>query len=290
MINFSLTKILSSAEVLKVGLCLYGEYVDNFNEVPIYCVGLFGQNVAIDYKNVVVARNHESLQGVNINAAYQKTARQSSSTGNGGFALLAIDGVVGDQQFSVENWETNSISQTKSEINPWWEVDLEEDTTIQKVAIYKQLDQNTDSLSDFTLTIFNAIGSIVGQVIIEQFMDEKKLEVPFNDVIGRKVKIQLNGNSPRVLSLAEVQVFGNVYNFDIPLGQIFRFTDEYINRLAIVQDYKSVDEESSLIQDLHFYKNEIYERMVLVSCPIIAHYSCPTFRAIFLIAVLFLDR
>lgn len=265
MIRFSLTKVLVSSEVLKVGICLYGEYVENFNDVPIYCLGLFAQNVAIDYKNVVVAQNHESLQGTNVNLAYQKKTRQSSTAMNGGFAVLAVDGIVGSQQFSAQNWESNSVTQTDSEINPWWEVDLGEDVVIRKVVIYKRLDHYSDDLSDFSVTLFHSDGSIVGQVIVGQTLDEKKVEIPFKDKSGRKFKIQLNGTESRVLSLAEVQVFGNVYNFDIPLGQIFRFTNDYVNRIAIVQDYSQGDKETCLIKDLSFYMNPNFESVVLVS-------------------------
>ena len=264
MIRFSLTKVLVS-EVLKVAICLYGEYVDDFSEVPIYCVGLFEQNVAMDYKNVVVAQNHESLQGTNLNLAYKKKARQSSTAMNGGFAVLAVDGIVGDQQFSAQIWESNSVTQTDSELNPWWEVDLEEDVVIQKVVLYKRLDHYSDDLSGFTATLIHSDGSIVEQVIVGQTSDEKKVEIPFNDASGRKVKIQLSGTESRVLSLAEVQVFGNVYNFDIPLGHIFRFTDDYVNRIAIVQDYSQGDKETCLIKDFSFHMNPNFEIMVMVS-------------------------
>ena len=265
MIRFSLTKVLVSSEILKVGICLYGEYVEDFSEVPIYCLGLFAQNVAIDYKNVVVAQNHESLQGTNLNLAYQKKARQSSPAVNGGFAVLAVDGIVGNQQFSAQNWESNSVTQTNSELNPWWEVDLEEDVVIQKVLIYKRLDHYSDDLSGFTATLFHSDGSIVEQVIVGQTSDEKKIEILFNDTTGRKVRIQLNGTESRILSLAEVQVFGNVYNFDIPLGQILRFSNDYVNRLAIVQDFSQVEKETCLISDLSFYMNPNFESMVTVS-------------------------
>ena len=265
MMRFSLSKVLVSSQVLKVGICLYGEYVNDFNDVPIYCVGLFKQNIAMGYKNVVVAQNHESLQGTNINLAYQKKARQSSTAMNGGFAVLAVDGIVGNQQLSAQNWESNSVTQTESELSPWWEVDLEEDFVIQKVLIYKRLDHYSDDLSGFTATLFHSDGSIVKQVIVGQTSDEKKVEIPFNDASGRKIKIQLNGAESRVLSLAEVQVFGNTYHFDVPLGQIFRFSNDYVNRLAIVQDYSQVDKETCLIKDLSFYMNPNFESMVTVS-------------------------
>lgn len=262
-IKFSVTKLSTSSEVPKVGLCFYREYENA--EAPIYCIGLFGQNIASGYSNVITARNHVSLHGSNVNVAYQKSASQSSTPLNGGFANLAVDGIVGNQRFSLEDWEINSVSQTNSTVNPWWEVDLEEDAIIRKVVIYKRLDYLSDDLSNFNLTIFDANDSIIytENDFLEYTMDEKKIEVFLDNVLGRKVRVSLNGAEPRVLSLSEVQVFGNIYNFDIPIGQIFRFSDDEINRLAIIQDYEIVETESCLIQNMTIYE---VDSVPLVSC------------------------
>lgn len=56
------------------------------------------------------------------------------------------------------------------------------------------------------------------------------------DLICFIVKISLNGNVARILSLAEVQVIGNTYEFDIPLGSLFNTPKREINHVAFIHD------------------------------------------------------
>jgi hypothetical protein len=50
------------------------------------------------------------------------------------------------------------------------------------------------------------------------------------------VSITLNGDVPRILSLAEFQVIGDADAFDVPIGDLFNTPKRDINRIAFIQD------------------------------------------------------
>ena len=76
----------------------------------------------------------------------------------------------------------------------------------------------------------------------------------FDDIIGRTLTIQLNGNYPRVLCLAEVQVYGSIYSFVAPIGVMLDLPAMNINHFSFLQDqsFDGLDSESSVIADIMF--------------------------------------
>lgn len=74
-----------------------------------------------------------------VNIALGKPARQSSNYMNNGIAdaSKAVDGNT-DSYFKFDN--SNSITHTKDELSPWWEVDLGEVVNIDKIVIWNRLD------------------------------------------------------------------------------------------------------------------------------------------------------
>ncbi len=132
------------------------------------------------------------------NLALSGTASQSSTDGEG-IAAKAIDGN-GDGAY-----ENGSVSLTTSEENPWWQVDLGANDTIGTIAIFNRTDDCCKAnLSNFTVSVINSENVVT---FTETFTTapDSSIMVDAGNVIGQRVKIQINGTAP--LALAEVQVF-----------------------------------------------------------------------------------
>jgi len=84
------------------------------------------------------------------NVASQGKASQSSTDG-GGDASRAIDGDTNG------NFDAASTTLTKSQDNPWWEIDLGTDTSIEEVAIWNRTDRGLSTrLTDFKILALDA--------------------------------------------------------------------------------------------------------------------------------------
>jgi len=227
-----------------IGICLYEEYDKMFAASVKYCFFLQRNNAA------------KELQGNAVNLALGKPARQSSVL-EPGDAKFAVDGNT-DPIFAMDAWQFNSVTHTKKEkeLNPWWEVDLGEERVIRRIVIYKRSDSYEDDLSDCTVTVQDASGSVTATEIFDG-VENKYVTFDF-EVIGQKVRIVLNGSSMRVLCLAEVQVFGSVFDFDVPIGELLNLPEMSINRVAFIQDRGNVeiDQESSIISAISFSEKE----------------------------------
>jgi hypothetical protein len=110
-------------------------------------------------------------------------------------------------------------------------VELGQPYIIREIVIYKRLDPYGDDLVDFSVFIYDANGTETS-MHIESTGVEPFISIKFNDIMGSSVKIQLNG-ADRILSLAEVQVYGSLKEFYVRVGQIIG--KRKINQLAIVQ-------------------------------------------------------
>ncbi|MEM6632597.1 MAG: PA14 domain-containing protein, partial [Bacteroidota bacterium] len=81
------------------------------------------------------------------NLALGRTARQSSTYGNG-VAALAVDGnLIGTSPWSADLQHTNNESQ------PWWEVDLAARSKIDSIRIYNRSDCCEERLKDFYVLV-----------------------------------------------------------------------------------------------------------------------------------------
>ena len=252
--------VLTEKEKVHVGICLYEDYNNFLVESTKYCFVLReGKLPNPISQNVNLLKSESStLDGEAVNLAYGKYAKQSSTIAPGE-ASYAIDGKR-DQIFSIDAWQFNTVTSTDTEIRPWWEVDLGEDYTIRSVVIYKRLDKYEDDLRDFSVSVFDSNGFVTAT---ETFPDaaDAVATIAFDGVDGRKIRVMLNGNITRLLCLAEVQVYGDVIQFDIPVGNLFNLPEMTFNTLAFVQDRNegmesNIDlmEESSIITGLSFSK------------------------------------
>lgn len=135
---------------------------------------------------------------VTTNLAFLGTATQSSTSVQA-LASLATDqitnGVLGH----------GSVTRTSTEDQPWWRVDLEEESEITDIRIWGRTDSDSDSLSNFDVSILDENDQVVWTNHQTSFPDPMVALTP--DAVGHAVTIQLRGSG--ILSLAEVEIMGN---------------------------------------------------------------------------------
>ena len=137
-----------------------------------------------------------------VNLALNGTATQSSTNPsyNKG-PELAIDGDING------NYGGGSVTVTNNEENPWWQVDLGANKTIDDIKVFNRTDGCCKAaMSNFTVSVINNSGVEVFAKTFTTFPDPSVI-VNAGGVAGRIVKVQLNATS--ALTLAEVQIFGS---------------------------------------------------------------------------------
>ena len=77
------------------------------------------------------------------------------------------------------------------------------------------------------------------------------------------VRISLNSNIARILSLAEVKVFGDYYNFDVSFGALFNLSKRTVNRIVFIQDGLT---GKSTISDITLVKKPVEPISVSTTC------------------------
>jgi hypothetical protein len=125
-----------------------------------------------------------------------------SSTIYGAEASRAIDGNTSGQ------WIDNSLTYTDTENNPWWQVDLGNESVIGEIKLYNRTDCCEDRLGNFTVSVINAENDTT---FSQSFTSQPNpmLSVNAGGVKGQIIKVQIKGMS--TLTLAEVEVFNFPY-------------------------------------------------------------------------------
>ena len=198
-----------------------GSADSNGNFDPSQGVGLYDAIYTVDFGNGCVKADTLQIEvtetdtsgicSTSTNLALNQVATQSSTYG-GGLASLAVDG----DTTGNSPWSAN-LQHTQTEYQPWWEVDLGQQSDIDQVNIYNRSDccQNrvrdfyilvsdapfspTDSLSEILNSPQVAVHFVAGQIGVLG-------QIPF-EVSGRYVRIQLT-NPDLMLHMAEVEVMG----------------------------------------------------------------------------------
>ena len=131
------------------------------------------------------------------NVALGRPTSQSSTAYNG-ISSRAVDGDINGA------WSGKSVTHTSSTSNPWWKVDLDATTSIDKIIIYNRTDSCCSSrLSNFYLDVLSETGSVVGSLFVQN-APSPSMTITANGLEAKSVRIRLAGTNP--LSLAEVQV------------------------------------------------------------------------------------
>ena len=146
------------------------------------------------------------------NAALGGTASQIN-TGFGGAPGRAIDGNTNG------NWGSGSVTHTNSQMNSWWEVDLNDMVGVTEIKLFNRSDCCGIRLSNFRVSAF--VGAIetfgqdfyTGSGSVPQG-GSLSIPMPLDYIPADRVRVQILGynNDPSTsgrgfLSLAEVQVW-----------------------------------------------------------------------------------
>ncbi len=131
-----------------------------------------------------------------------------SSTGYGGEATRAIDGVVDGA------WSSSSVTHTFSDQNAWWEVDLGGAVTIDRIDVWPRTDCCQDRLRDFYVFVSDVPFASTDPSATQQQTGVSSYVVSGVASGLRSVAVNRTGRYVRVqlsttdyLSLAEVQVW-----------------------------------------------------------------------------------
>lgn len=128
-------------------------------------------------------------------------AVSQSSTAYSGAASRAID----DNTNGV--WTGGSVTHTSPEANPWWEVDLGSNETIDEIVVWGRTDACcANRLSNYTVSVIQSDGH-VSFAQTETSNPDPSTTIDVGGALGSVVRIQLNTTNV-ALSLAEVQVLG----------------------------------------------------------------------------------
>ena len=148
-----------------------------------------------------------------VNLAYSKNVSQSSTAYNGD-AKRAVDGNVDG------NYYNNSVTHTNKEQGAWWKVDLGKSYNVGLVELYNRTDVGLDRLSNFSVVLLDEQGRSV-YTIVQENCPNPITTVNFDGIIGRYVKIELNGDN--FLHVAEVKVFEAEMGFDLCARKISNY-------------------------------------------------------------------
>jgi len=220
-----------------IGLCFLEKLSAVFsNEADRKCLTLNGgrfsslPTVRVPQMRIDVRTD---LDGDAINIALGKDTEQSSIFGPG-TSDNAVDGNL-KSKFDYEIWELNSVTHTKWEKNPWWEIDLGESYKISNIVIFRRSDEYGEDLSNSIITLFDSGGNnIISKDIVDVSGDQ--VSINFDGGVGQRIRVTMNGKLDRVLCMAEVQVFGFVYTFEIRIGKIFNFPPIKMRHIVFVQE------------------------------------------------------
>ena len=156
-----------------------------------------------------------------INVAESGAATQSSTYtwdcynayGNycGTFSLpasLAIDGVTSNPNPNFPGG--GSASGTTAEVAPWWQVTFDKEYPISSIVLHGCTYGCRGELNPFSVNLYDGNGNlawsgdgvgVAGQITFEM-----------NNVVARTLRVQLSGQSERVLELREIQAFSGCLN------------------------------------------------------------------------------
>lgn len=161
---------------------------------------LLGASLSLAMPTLALAQADLNSSLAITNVAAGKPTSQIS-TDYGGIPSRAVDGNLDG------NMDHGSVTHTNTAVGAWWEVDLQQATTIQRISVYNRTECCGDRLSNFSVQILDADRVVVKEFIISGTASNV-MQFAAAGSRGRHVRIQLHGNS--VLSLAEVQVWADI--------------------------------------------------------------------------------
>lgn len=185
------------------GFCFYNQpssQTDFFDAPNKRCFFLGSSSIGqSESDNVIVTVKGTSVDfsGQLKNYALGKPATQSS-TYTSGAASNAVDGNT-DGHFNFQNATLNSVTSTSSQLNPWWQVDLEGSFLIREIKIYKRLDGYSGRLLNFNLQVLSDTGQVRFEKEFEDLgNDDEVIIVNVRELSGVNTIIGSKGTYGRI--------------------------------------------------------------------------------------------
>ncbi len=125
-----------------------------------------------------------------------------SSTDFSGDAARAIDGIT-DGVYA----RSNSVTHTATQNNPFWTLDLGADFNIDEIVLFNRMEGFENRLSGAEIRLFSEHGQELFLATLGDTTGLASFRFDVEDIRARSLQILLPGSN-RVLSLAEVQVYG----------------------------------------------------------------------------------
>lgn len=154
----------------------------------------------------------EPFQGLNLCRLTSASVAQSSTGATFAQASKACDGI------TEGTFDGQSYTDTESEWQPWWEVDLGASYNISEVAVWNRVDCCQDNLEDFYVLISDS--PFASESLSETLADQDVRASYFSEVTvfesidindtGRYIRVQRQGVG--VLSMAEVEIVSGAGN------------------------------------------------------------------------------
>ena len=111
---------------------------------------------------------------------------------------------------------------TADETNPWWRVDLEQPTTLDRLLVFNRCDTCTDRIARLQVLVsdddktWKQVYQNQGKIFFG-FTDKKPLEVKLGGIKARYVRLQLPGKT--YFHLDEVEIYGGPDGRNVALGR-----------------------------------------------------------------------
>ena len=166
-------------------------------------VQIDGLNIGSSGQDILSLAEVQVFGGGLQNVARNPLAVATQSTTDfGGLASRAIDGITDGVYFS-----SNSVTHTATSANPFWNLDLGNDFDIDEIILFNREEGLQGRLSGAQVRLFNEGGQELFLANLGDMTGINSFRIDINNIRARSLQVLLPGND-RVLSLAEVQVFG----------------------------------------------------------------------------------
>ncbi|KAK6991081.1 platelet endothelial aggregation receptor 1, partial [Biomphalaria glabrata] len=138
------------------------------------------------------------------NVAYRQNATQSSNNSLHNLASASVDGN------TDTNFDGNSCSHTKTEASPTWNLSLQSNYVISRLAIFNRGDSNSQRLEGFRVRTFDKDNNVIGFYKNRTMSSQRIYYINLNGSVNLPVNllsISLEGTN-RILALCEVEAYG----------------------------------------------------------------------------------
>ncbi|MEX2215754.1 MAG: discoidin domain-containing protein [Phycisphaeraceae bacterium] len=174
--------------------------VGRFVEIKLNGPGASGENILALAEVQVFGGG---LQNIARNPGALATQSSTRVGGGGNAAGFAVDGITNGI------FNDGSVTHTNTETDPFWSLVFGDDYDVNEIVLFNRTDCCTERLSGAQIRLFDVAGQQVFLHTLGSTTGQSMLRIAAGDLRAASLQILLPGAN-RVLSLAEVQVFGQL--------------------------------------------------------------------------------